>query len=407
MPGIDPARLARVLRQADSNNIEDYLTAAAELEERDGQYGPQIAVRRTAVSSLELAVYRPNGATARAARAAQDLVDSKLLKPFISHALDALGKGFAISEIVWKDRHGRWCPTMVEHDQREFQWHEDREEWRLRDYSVYGAELIPGKWVVHQPKLRAGVPIRRGLARPAMFLHMCKSMSLAGWVTLMQVFGVPIAIAAQPENMTDADAAVLRAALAGLGQGINAIVPHDTDIKLVAAASQGSPDKMFSSLLDYVDKQISKLVLGQTMTTDNGSSHAQATVHNDVRKDIREGDAEQLEWTINEFIVKPYIDFNVGEQKVYPEVFFDQPDSRDLQVWSTAVFGFADRGLPVKADEAYAVLGLTRPEQGDEVLSGKPGAAPRPAAVSTNRVLSTRARFRQRAARSSPMSRGA
>lgn len=403
LPGIDPTTLARVIREADSGYYDNYLVAAAELEERDAQYGPQLAVRRTAVAALELTVHRPKGATSRAVKAAQELLDSKTLKPFIADALDALGKGFAISEIVWTKKHGKWVPICVSHDQREFQWSERLEEWRFRDYSGDGAELARNKWVVHQPKLRAGIPIRRGLARPAMFLHMAKSMSLAGWVTLMQIYGVPLAIATLPAETNDLraanDATVIRAALAGLGQGSNAIVPTGSQIEVINAASQGSPHMMFSVLLDYVDKQMSKLVLGQTMTTDNGSSHAQATVHNDVRKDIREGDAEDLSWTINEYIVKPYIDFNVGEQKVYPEVYFAQPDARNIKDLADALAPLLGAGLRAKAEEVRAWFGLSTPEDGDEVIGGAPVSKGEQSEPSVDR-MSSRRRYKLRASSS-------
>lgn len=372
MSGMEPKRLAWVLREADAGNYEPYLIAAAELEERDGQYGPQIAIRRTAVAALELTVHQPGGATARAKKAAQELIDAKVLKPFISEALDALGKGFAITEIVWKEKHGKWVPICVPHEQVEFRWSDDHEAWRLRDHSYEGIELVPNKWVIHEPKLRSGIPIRRGLARPAMLLHMIKSMSLAGWVTLMRVFGVPLAIAKpKASGLSKNDVEVIRAALAGLGSGINAVVPDATEIQVIQAASAGAtPEKMFSVLLEYVDKQISKLVLGQTMTADDGASHAQASVHNDVRKDIREGDAEDLAWTINEYVVKPYINFNVGEQKVYPEVYFAQPDTRDLKEWSEGLAPFIELGMPVIWSEVRAAFGLSDPGPDDEVSGG-------------------------------------
>src|SRR6185437_16114291 len=41
---------------------------------------------------------------------------------------------------------------------------------------------------------------------------------------------------------------------------------------------------------DNFAREISKAALGQTMTTDDGSSHSQARVHDEVRKDIRDSD---------------------------------------------------------------------------------------------------------------------
>lgn len=381
LPGLTPDRIRRVLRQADKGDIRPFLTAAAELEERDAQYGPQLAVRKMAISALELAVHRPAGANARAAKATQKLLDSKVLSDVIPWLLDGLGKGFAISEIVWELEGQDLIPRFVWHDPRNFQW-DSRFGFRLRDdFDLDGIELAPLKWVVHVPKIRTGIPTRNGLARPAMFLHMAKSMSLHGWIQLMALYGLPIAVATIHKDASANDRATIAAALEGLGEGVNAMIPDGAKVEIIKAADAGaSPDKMFSSLLEYVDKQISKLVLGQTMTADDGSSQSQATVHDKVRQDIREADAEQLARTINEYIVKPYVDLNIGPQKVYPEVFFVIEEERDLAAYAKVLFGLMDRGLPIRADDAYNLIGLSKPSDGDVTIGGKPpakaGAAP-------------------------------
>ncbi len=394
LPGISPKKLSGVLRAADEGNYDPFLLAAQELEERDAQYGSQMAVRRAAVSALELIMHKPSGASGRASTAVQKLIDSGELKDLIHYSLDAIGKGFSITEIVWEERRGgrgreTWWPTFEEHDPREFRYFDGNsglmdqpeKDFRWRDGSHYGVPLEACKWVQHIPKGRSGDPIRRGTARPAMFLHMAKSMSLAGWIQLMAVFGLPIAIATAPQDLNSNDRAVLAAALAGLGQGVNAILPTGAEVKIVKAADAGSqPEKMFEVLLSYVDAQLSKLVLGQTMTSDDGSSQAQATVHNEVRGDIREGDAEQLAATINRDVVRPFVNFNFGEQLVYPEIRFLVEEARDLKVLAEATLGFMDKGLPVRASEVWALLGLTRPDGVDEglVLGGAtqdPGSA--------------------------------
>ncbi len=369
LSGITPKRLVKVLKSADFGDFSDYLTAAQELEERDAQYGSQMSVRRAAVSSLELGV-NANGASARATKAVEALVSSGRLSDLVPLSLDALGKGFAISQVVWTEKNGIFAPELVEHDQREFLWRPDDRSWRLRDGSLDGLELEENRWVIHEPRLRSGEAIRRGLARPAMFLHMAKWMSLAGWVTMMKLFGVPLAVAEIPHHATENDRRVLTAALANLGSGVNALVPTGANVTIIKAADAGSsPDRLFSVLLDYVDRQISKLVLGQTMTADDGSSHAQATVHNEVRRDIREGDAEQLAKTINRFVVEPYVRFNVGDQKVYPKVYFQQEDKRDLLAFSQAIVPLIRyAGLEVKADEVRKLFGLSAPEANDEIL---------------------------------------
>lgn len=379
LPGITPKKLDRVLRNADIGLLDEYLGACAELEERDGQYGSQMRVRRAAVTGLEWGVSTPTGAGARASAGVQRLVDSGRMFELRHHALDALGKGYAITQIVWEDERGTWQPRFVTHDQREFQRDDDDLEWRLRDGSTQGAELLPAKWVIHEPLLRAGPSYRRGLARPAMYLHMAKWLSLAGWVTLMKLFGVPLAIAKYDQPITPQDRKVIRAALAGLGNGISAIIPKNAEVEIIQAAKPGAtPEHMFSSLLEYVDRQISKLVLGQTMTADDGSSQAQATVHNDVRKDIREDDSEQLARTLNRDVIRPFVELNFGPQRVYPRVFIQQEDTRDLVQVVAAAVALMPYGFKVKIDEVYPLFGFTKPADNDEVLAAAPGPSARP-----------------------------
>jgi phage gp29-like protein len=58
----------------------------------------------------------------------------------------------------------------------------------------------------------------------------------------------------------------------------------DTDdmLEFVQAGGVGSSD-VFATMIDLCNKELSKLFLGQTMTTEDGSSRAQAEVHQTTR----------------------------------------------------------------------------------------------------------------------------
>ena len=74
-------------------------------------------------------------------------------------------------------------------------------------------------------------------------------------------------------------------------RGSNAMMtlPEDLDAKLLQGSTSSSNDA-YKGFLDRMDEQISKAVLGQTMTTDNGSSQSQATVHKEVNDKIDKAD---------------------------------------------------------------------------------------------------------------------
>ena len=59
-----------------------------------------------------------------------------------------------------------------------------------------------------------------------------------------------------------------------------------------------------------MDEAIAKVILGQTMTTENGSSRAQAEVHLSVRQDIVEADADLLCGSFNQGPVKWWCEWN-------------------------------------------------------------------------------------------------
>ncbi|MDO6575377.1 phage portal protein family protein, partial [Staphylococcus pasteuri_A] len=63
------------------------------------------------------------------------------------------------------------------------------------------------------------------------------------------------------------------------------------------AARSGSAD--YETQRKALDQAISKIVLSQTMTTDNGSSQSQAKVHSDVKEDVIKADADLICESLN------------------------------------------------------------------------------------------------------------
>jgi phage gp29-like protein len=121
-----------------------------------------------------------------------------------------------------------------------------------------------------------------------------------------------------------------------------------------------------------VDKQLSKLVLGQTMTTDEGASKAQSETHEKVRDDIADSDIMQVVDTLNAQLTVPYIQLNFGEQETYPKIDLFKPDEKNIEQIILALEKLGPLGLEAKADEVRSILGLAKPDKGDEVIGGLP-----------------------------------
>ena len=371
---LTPDRLAMILQAAESNDGHDYLTLAEEMEEREPHYASVLGTRKRAVSGLDVVVEAASdeAADVRLADAVRDLVRDAAFGTLVEDLLDALGKGYSVAEILWHTRGREWWP-------REYVWRDPRffrfdqatgQQLRLIDPDnvAEGIPLAPYKFILHRPRLKAGVPLRGGLARLVAVSYMAKSYTLTDWLAFAEVFGMPLRLGRYNASAKPDEVDILRAAVANLGTDAAAILPEGMKIEFEQIANtQGGAD-LFKGLAEWVDKQTSKAVLGQTMTADDGSSRAQASVHNDVREDIQRADARHLGFTLNRDLVKPFIDLNYGVQRRYPNVRIHVPEPEDLQQLVAALKDLVPLGLKVESSVVSDKLGLPDPAEGAEVL---------------------------------------
>ena len=374
--GLTPQRLAAILLATYDADFQHYdlLTLCEEMEERDPHYAAVLGVRKRAVSKLSPAVESAtdDAKDIELADAVRMLVRKPEFGEMIVDCLDALGKGFSAVEIVW-DRSGpQWKPMRYEwRDPRFFAF--DRVDGRklmlLDEAGNYhnGIPLEPFKWIVHRPKLKSGIPIRGGLARLVSLSYMAKNYALTDWLAFAEVFGMRLGRYA--DSATEADIRTLIRAVANLGTDAAAVIPDSMRIEFTEPRARGRDGGgLFERLAVYLDKQISKAVLGQTMTTDDGGSQSQAEVHDSVRGDIQKSDARQLSNTINRDLVKPFIELNFGEQAKYPRLTLPVVEPDDITLLVESLDKLTPFGLKVEASVIRDKLGLPDPPDGADVL---------------------------------------
>jgi len=377
---LDPARLRAILNAAATGDAREYLTLAEEMEEKDPHYAAVLGTRKRAASGLPVAVEAASEAPRdeEIAEAVRQLVKAPAFGDMLDDLLDAIGKGYSVVEPLWEYRDGKLWPKSYEHrDPRWFQF--DRvtgKRLQLLDATGQGTELPPNRLIVHTPRLKSGLPIRGGVARLVAVSYMCKSYSLKDWMRYSELFGMPLRIGRYGPNAKPDDIAVLRRAVAQLAADAAAILPEGMKIDFEEIANAAGGAELFERLAEWLDKQVSKAVLGQTMTTDDGSSQSQANVHNEVRKDILKADAKQLATTINRDLVHAFVDLNFGPQTAYPEVVLQVTEPEDLKALADALGPFIDRGLQVEASAILGKFGLPAPADGALLLRPVGGALP-------------------------------
>ncbi|MGE4489287.1 MAG: DUF935 domain-containing protein [Kiritimatiellales bacterium] len=380
---LSPKKLAGILNDIQEDPT-DFLTLAIEMEERELHYAAVLSTRKLAVSGID-PVVEAGGKDANDEAIAVEvrgLISNPRFIDLVENSLDAIGKGFSVSEIIWETTSKRWTPVDYRYkDPRWFRFDYDHgEELRLRDpVDAKGIPLPLYKFVVHYPRLRSGLKIRSGLARLVAMSYLCKTYAIKDWMRFIELFAQPLRIGRYDAGASDKDIDILKRAVTLLGVNAAAILPKGMEIDFEQIQNLSAGATLYEKCANWIDKQISKAVLGQTMTTDDGSSQSQANVHDEVRGDLLSADARRLEATLNEQLVKPFVDLNFGVQQRYPRIVIPVPDLDDLKTWTENVARMVEQGLRVGQKCIRDKLNLPEPEAGEELLTPPASAASAPA----------------------------
>lgn len=378
--GLNPLRLAAILKEADRGDPVRYMELAETIEERDLHYGGVLGTRKRSVTQLPITV-EPAGDSAEDEAMAQrirDWLTRDELEDELFDMLDATGKGYSFTEIVWDTSTGQWNPERLEwRDPRwfRFEQHNLRKPLQLEDN---GREkpLDGFKFVFTAIKAKSGLPLRSGLARAAMWGYLFKKYTERDWAIFTQTYGQPLRVGKYGPGASKEDRDTLFRAVANIAGDCAAIIPESMMIEFVDSGNVGQAHQLYKERAEWIDKQISKAVLGQTSTTDaEVGGLGSGKEHREVQEDIERADAKALATAVNRDILQPWVILERGPQKAYPRVKIGRPEEEDLKAWTDAVTPWFRYGLKAKASEVRDKFGLSAPEEGDEII-GTPAPMP-------------------------------
>lgn len=118
------------------------------------------------------------------------------------------------------------------------------------------------------------------------------SFALNNWASFIETYGKPIRIGKYKPGSTPEEKNLLKSMIKNLGTDLGAVISENTLIEFADFKNASANANLYSTLLDFCKKSISKRILGQTLTTntENTGSYAQAKIHNMVRQDILQAD---------------------------------------------------------------------------------------------------------------------
>jgi phage gp29-like protein len=383
LASLTPAQVADILRRAALGDAHDFLIAAADIEEKDLHYRAVLQTRKLAVAGLPWDVQpaEDSRAAKKAAGLARSVLEAIDLPELAVQMLDALSKGYSVAEIVWATDGPTWMPAAIL--PREPQWFRfDREagrDLRLVDGTPDGQPAPLYKFILHTPRIVAGIPIMGGLARSALWAWVFKSYALRDWAAFAELYGQPIRLGKYGPAATREDIAVLKQAVFQIGSDAGAVIPESMALEIVESGAKSASADLYQRLIEYLDRQVSKAVLGQTLTTDQGSSGslAQASVHNEVRADLLRADARALAATLARDLIAPLIALNMPDAPL-PKLALMVEEPEDMAALADQLAKLVPLGMPIP--QAWVREKWSIPEAApDEPVLGQSAPAPAPA----------------------------
>lgn len=385
--GLTPARLASILLEAEQGSMTAQAELFIDMEEKDAHIAAELSKRKMAVKKLDWALAPPRDATdaeKNNTKLLENLIRDDLdLGAIRMDMLDAIGHGYACIELGWsRNKQGLWVPGQVEH--RPPSWFtcppDDRNTLHLRDSgTAYGVPLQPFGWIVHQHKSRSGYLARTGLHRVLAWPYLYKNYSVRDLAEFLEIYGLPIRVGKYAQGASDKEKADLMRTVLSIGHNAAGIIPDSMQLELQQVMASGSAES-FKVMIDWCEASQSKAILGGTLTSSTGANgnRSLGDVHNEVRLDIRDDDATQLDQTLSSHLVYPIAMLNgLFADNRCPSFVSDTQEPDDLALFADALPKLVAIGSRIPERYVNLKLKIPEPEEGEKIL-GVPAPQPEP-----------------------------
>jgi phage gp29-like protein len=262
---------------------------------RDDQCKSTFQQRRDAVTSCEWDV-EPGGKRAIDKKAADSLkaqLEAIDWDRITDKMLYAVWYGHAVGECMWDTSEREVVLTDVRvRDRQRFSYDAERRLYLSRN----GYELMPERkfWTVSTGADHDDEPYGLGLAHYCYWPVFFKRNDIKFWLIFLEKWAAPTIKGKGPAGILEDTVKrdQILAQLRSFATNTAILVPDGVEVELLEAARSGSSS--YQDMAEAMDSAIAKIVLSQTMTTDNGSSRSQAEVHEGVRDMVVKADADLL-----------------------------------------------------------------------------------------------------------------
>ncbi len=193
-----------------------------------------------------------------------------------------------------------------------------------------------------------------------------KRNTTADWAQFSEVFGMPIQEYIYDTDDEDARERALQDANS-IGSLATFIHGKDTELQLREAGNKTGSADVYERLVERCNSEISKLILGNTLTTESSDNGTQAlgTVHKKVEESVAKADREYVLKVLNYDMTDIFARMGIntsGGKFCFPEKKDVDPNT-EMSVLAQLHTTFS---LPIDDDYLYEKFGIEKPKDYDQ-----------------------------------------
>ena len=261
---------------------------------RDDQVHSTFQQRRLAVVSREWQVEPASSSRAdkRAAEFLKEQLQELRFDDLTDKMLYGMFYGWAVAECIWARDGAQVVAEDIKVRRRDrFRWDRDGALRLILPGRPEGEVMPPAKfWTFSAGGSTDDEPYGLGLGHFLYWPVFFKRHDIKFWLVFLEKFGTPTVVGTHPSGASEKEIDTLLRAASAAATDAAITIPEGMALELMEATRGGSATH--ETMLDAMNEAIAKIVLSQTMTTDDGSSLSQALVHETVRDEVVKADAD-------------------------------------------------------------------------------------------------------------------
>lgn len=251
----------------------------------------------------------------------------------VSGILDAPYYGMTPIEIHWKPAESVGHLAIENLEVKPARWFGFDEENKPKFVSIAspweGEEIPFGKFVFARHFPTYDNPYGLRLLSRCFWPVAFKKGGIKFWVTLAEKYGIPFLVGKYRQGAQLNEQQEMLSNLIKMVRDAVAVIPQGGTVEILETGKSGAGSEIHSSLKTAMDSEMSKVIMGQTLTAEVGDkgSLAAGKVHEDVLGDFRQGD-QKLVKTAMENIARTYGQINAPGVPIPNFIWFEEEEPK-------------------------------------------------------------------------------